>query len=74
VVPAEDDATPFPREDTVMTIYDRRPSLVRRRVPDPSLRTQLTTAGDAGTQKCKCMNFLVHKHMYIYHGAIHHLG
>jgi hypothetical protein len=36
-VPADDDTVPFPGEDAVMMIYDRRPSPERRCVPDPSL-------------------------------------
>jgi hypothetical protein len=35
-VPNEGDATPFSREDTVMTIYDGRPTMGMRRVSNPS--------------------------------------
>jgi hypothetical protein len=38
-VPIEGDVAPFPREDGVMIIYDRHPSLERRHVPNPSVRT-----------------------------------
>jgi hypothetical protein len=35
----EGDSTPFPRENTVMMIYDGRPLPERHHVPDSSLRT-----------------------------------
>jgi hypothetical protein len=38
-VPTEGDAAPFPREDTIMMIYDRRPSPERRCVPNTSIGT-----------------------------------
>jgi hypothetical protein len=38
-VPIKDDAVPFAREDEVMMVYSRHPSLERRRMPDPSLGT-----------------------------------
>jgi hypothetical protein len=38
-IPTEDDAAPFPREEAVMTIYDRCPLPERHGVPDPSLGT-----------------------------------
>jgi hypothetical protein len=38
-VPTEGDAAPCPREDAIMTIYDRRPSPERRCVPNTSIGT-----------------------------------
>jgi hypothetical protein len=38
-VPIEGDTAPFPREDVVMMIYGRCPSLERRHVHDPGLGT-----------------------------------
>jgi hypothetical protein len=38
-VPNEGDATPFPGEDTIMTIYDGRPTLGMHRVSNPSPET-----------------------------------
>jgi hypothetical protein len=51
-VPDEGDAVPFPGEDTVMMIYDGRPSPGVRRMSNLSPGTQLTAAGGAGTQGC----------------------
>jgi hypothetical protein len=47
-VPNEGDATPFPREDAVKTIYDGCPSLGVRRISNSSPGTQLTVGGGAG--------------------------
>jgi hypothetical protein len=37
--PVEGDAAPFSREDVIMMIFSRHPSLEKRRMLDPSTRT-----------------------------------
>jgi hypothetical protein len=48
--PAEGDAAPFPREDVIMTIFRRHPSLEKRRRFDPSTQTYI------------CKNIYIHVH------------
>jgi hypothetical protein len=59
-IPIEGDMMPFPREGVVMAIYGRHPSPERCHMPDPGLGTPARFSQEAGTQKCKGMNFLVH--------------
>jgi hypothetical protein len=55
----DDDVTPFPGEDGLMTIYDGSPLPEMRHVSNLSPGTLTTMAGGAGTQECKDTSFLI---------------
>jgi hypothetical protein len=57
--PIEGDAMPFPREDVVMMIFGRHPSLEKCRGLDPSTQTpsHSNQGWGGGTWKCKGLIF-----------------